>query len=53
MNLEKAPEDVLKSRLQTIQNVMKLVKHLFEGQISVESQKSIVEQVSRQDELIY
>jgi predicted KAP-like P-loop ATPase len=39
-------------RLQTIQNVMNLVKHLFEGSIPLESQKNIAKTVSSQKGVI-
>jgi hypothetical protein len=39
-------------RLQTIQNVMNLVKHLFEGSIPLEAQKGIAATVSAQKDVI-
>lgn len=40
-------DEQLKSHLQTIQNVMKMVKHLFEGAGDKETQKQIVDEVEK------
>ena len=43
----------LKSRLQTIQNVMRMVKHLFEGHnISDKDREDIVSQVKSHEDVI-
>lgn len=45
-NCQAEGDDVkLKAHLQTVQNVMKMVKHLFEGIESTETKQKIVEKV--------
>lgn len=46
-------ETELKSRLQTIQNVMRMVKHLFEGHhIENEKKQEIVDNVKENEAVI-
>ena len=46
-------ENELKSRLQTIQNVMRMVKHLFEGHnISAEQKEDIRDRVKDHEDVI-
>ena len=54
LNFTKSPKDdqALKQILTTIQNIMKMIKNIFEGNITPEQKQNIFETVTAREQII-